>query len=169
MARKPEELPQPVKWTIRRAAKKAVWVGEVEEDGLMRAHDVWLDAQYDLFRTMPTTEKGLLAFIDYLLSHAGADDIEFDHIIPWEISHDSSLGNCQVLCTDCHEAKTAAVVSASGPNAPGPMNERNGMARSLSFFRRERNRLSAIGAQQVVADDANTYAQPISVASRFGQ
>jgi hypothetical protein len=38
----------------------------------------------------------------------GAGDIEFDHIIPWEISHDSSLGNCQVLCTDCHAEKTAA-------------------------------------------------------------
>ncbi len=38
----------------------------------------------------------------------GAGDIEFDHIIPWEISRDSSLGNCQVLCTDCHEEKTAA-------------------------------------------------------------
>ncbi len=38
----------------------------------------------------------------------GAGDIEFDHIVPWEISHDSSLGNCQVLCTDCHAEKTAA-------------------------------------------------------------
>lgn len=38
----------------------------------------------------------------------GAGDIEFDHIVPWEISRDSSLGNCQVLCTDCHAAKTAA-------------------------------------------------------------
>jgi 5-methylcytosine-specific restriction protein A len=38
----------------------------------------------------------------------GAGDIEFDHIIAWEISHDSSLGNCQVLCSDCHAAKTAA-------------------------------------------------------------
>jgi hypothetical protein len=38
----------------------------------------------------------------------GAGDIEFDHIIPWEISHDSSLGNCQVLCIDCHVEKTAA-------------------------------------------------------------
>jgi 5-methylcytosine-specific restriction enzyme A len=39
----------------------------------------------------------------------GAGDIEFDHIIAWEISRDSSLGNCQVLCTDCHGEKTAAV------------------------------------------------------------
>src|SRR5215470_16979864 len=38
----------------------------------------------------------------------GAGDIEFDHVIPWEISRDSSLGNCQVLCTDCHAEKTAA-------------------------------------------------------------
>jgi hypothetical protein len=37
----------------------------------------------------------------------GAGDIEFDHIIPWEISNDSTLGNCQVLCTDCHAEKTA--------------------------------------------------------------
>jgi hypothetical protein len=30
----------------------------------------------------------------------------FDHAIPWEISRSSSLGNCQVLCIDCHLAKT---------------------------------------------------------------
>jgi hypothetical protein len=30
VARKPQEPPQPVRWTIHRAAKKAVWVGEVE-------------------------------------------------------------------------------------------------------------------------------------------
>jgi hypothetical protein len=30
MARKPQEPLQPVRWTIHRAAKKAVWVGEVE-------------------------------------------------------------------------------------------------------------------------------------------
>lgn len=39
----------------------------------------------------------------------GAGDIEFDHIIAWEISHDSSLANCQVLCVDCHQTKTATV------------------------------------------------------------
>jgi hypothetical protein len=30
MARKPQGPPQPIRWTIHRAAKKAVWVGEVE-------------------------------------------------------------------------------------------------------------------------------------------
>jgi len=39
----------------------------------------------------------------------GAGNIQFDHIVPWELSRDSSLGNCQVLCTACHDDKTAAV------------------------------------------------------------
>ena len=38
----------------------------------------------------------------------GAGDIEYDHIVPWELSRDSSLGNCQVLCLTCHDDKTAA-------------------------------------------------------------
>jgi 5-methylcytosine-specific restriction protein A len=37
----------------------------------------------------------------------GAGDIEFDHVVPWELSHDSSLGNCQILCLTCHDDKTA--------------------------------------------------------------
>jgi 5-methylcytosine-specific restriction enzyme A len=36
----------------------------------------------------------------------GAGDIIFDHIVPWEISRDSSLGNCQVLCLTCDDLKT---------------------------------------------------------------
>lgn len=33
----------------------------------------------------------------------------YDHIIAWEISHDSSFGNCQVICTRCdREKKTPA-------------------------------------------------------------
>jgi 5-methylcytosine-specific restriction protein A len=36
-----------------------------------------------------------------------AGDIEFDHVVSWELSRDSSLGNAQVLCLDCHETKTA--------------------------------------------------------------
>ena len=34
-------------------------------------------------------------------------DIFFDHRIPEAISHDNSLGNCQVLCRAHHDAKTA--------------------------------------------------------------
>lgn len=30
----------------------------------------------------------------------------FDHIVPWELTHDSSLGNCQVLCLTCDDLKT---------------------------------------------------------------
>ena len=37
----------------------------------------------------------------------GAADIEFDHIVAWELTHDSSLANCQVLCKTCHANKTA--------------------------------------------------------------
>src|ERR1700733_10937001 len=34
-------------------------------------------------------------------------DITYDHKIPWELSRDSSLANCQVLCTSlCDRAKT---------------------------------------------------------------
>ena len=35
---------------------------------------------------------------------------EYDHVIPYFLSRDSSLGNCQVLCVPCHRgvgAKTA--------------------------------------------------------------
>ena len=30
----------------------------------------------------------------------------YDHVIPWELSRDSSLGNCQVLCLTCDDDKT---------------------------------------------------------------
>lgn len=32
----------------------------------------------------------------------------YDHRIPFEISRDSSLGNCQVICVACDRVKTAA-------------------------------------------------------------
>jgi 5-methylcytosine-specific restriction protein A len=32
--------------------------------------------------------------------------IRYDHRIPWEISHDSSLANCQVLALGCDHRKT---------------------------------------------------------------
>lgn len=32
---------------------------------------------------------------------------EYDHVIPYYISRDSSLSNCQVLCTPCHRAPGA--------------------------------------------------------------
>lgn len=34
--------------------------------------------------------------------------IIYDHKIPWEISRDSSVGNCQCLCSTCDAPKTAA-------------------------------------------------------------
>src|SRR5215831_3097887 len=34
--------------------------------------------------------------------------INYDHIVPWALSCDSSLGNCQVLCNSCHRDKTAS-------------------------------------------------------------
>lgn len=36
----------------------------------------------------------------------GGGGIHFDHVIPWWISHDSSLDNCQTLCVECHKKKT---------------------------------------------------------------
>jgi len=30
----------------------------------------------------------------------------YDHRIPWEISRDSSLSNCQILCKSCDKLKT---------------------------------------------------------------
>jgi 5-methylcytosine-specific restriction protein A len=38
----------------------------------------------------------------------GAGDIIFDHIVPWELTHDSTLPNCQVLCLTCDDLKTYA-------------------------------------------------------------
>jgi 5-methylcytosine-specific restriction enzyme A len=32
--------------------------------------------------------------------------INYDHVVPWELSRDSSLGNAQVLCKTCHGLKT---------------------------------------------------------------
>jgi hypothetical protein len=37
---------------------------------------------------------------------AGWGGINYDHRIPWDISHDSSLANCQMLCVDCHKEKS---------------------------------------------------------------
>lgn len=34
---------------------------------------------------------------------------EFHHAIPWEISRDSTIGNCAVLCRPCHGLSTAQV------------------------------------------------------------
>jgi len=36
----------------------------------------------------------------------GAGDMTFDHVVPWELSRDSSLGNAQVLCLTCNSSKT---------------------------------------------------------------
>ncbi len=30
----------------------------------------------------------------------------YDHVDPWELSHDSSLDNCQLLCAACDDVKT---------------------------------------------------------------
>lgn len=38
---------------------------------------------------------------------AGWGGIHFDHRIPWAISRDSSLDNCQCLCFQCHGEKSA--------------------------------------------------------------
>jgi len=31
---------------------------------------------------------------------------DYDHIVPWAISRDSSISNCEVLCDACHDLKT---------------------------------------------------------------
>jgi hypothetical protein len=67
-------------------------------------------------------------------------NVRYDHVIPWEISHDSSLGNCQVLCRkSCDHKKTytediptiakvhriydwAIGIERSGPKLPGGRN-----------------------------------------------
>jgi hypothetical protein len=33
-------------------------------------------------------------------------NIIYDHVIPWEISYDSSLENCDVICKTCDRTKT---------------------------------------------------------------
>ena len=41
---------------------------------------------------------------------------EYDHVIPWELCHDSSLANCEVLCCPCHANKSrldAAILAKS--------------------------------------------------------
>lgn len=37
---------------------------------------------------------------------AGWGGIEYHHINPWTLSHDSSLDNCRVLCVPCHKEST---------------------------------------------------------------
>jgi hypothetical protein len=39
---------------------------------------------------------------------AGFGGIEYHHIDPWTISHDSSLGNCRLLCVPCHKEITGS-------------------------------------------------------------
>src|SRR5215471_16515726 len=36
-----------------------------------------------------------------------AGNIIYDHVIAWEISRNSSLANCQVICVGCNREKTA--------------------------------------------------------------
>jgi hypothetical protein len=59
--------------------------------------------------------------------------------------------------------------SASGPNAPGSMNERHSMAAPFPFSGGSATGLSATGARQVVADDVNTVRPPISVSGLPGE
>lgn len=42
---------------------------------------------------------------------ADGERVEFDHIVPDALRQNASLGNCQVLCADCHLAKTKGDVS----------------------------------------------------------
>lgn len=35
--------------------------------------------------------------------------IIYDHVVPWELSRDSSPDNCQALCKTCHGLKTHKV------------------------------------------------------------
>lgn len=37
---------------------------------------------------------------------ADGDCVEFDHIVPDALRKNADLANCQVLCTECHKAKT---------------------------------------------------------------
>jgi hypothetical protein len=63
-------------------------------------------------------------------------NIIYDHVIPWEISYDSSLENCRVTCKTCDASKTygedipiiakvhriydrAIGIERSGPKLPG--------------------------------------------------
>lgn len=40
------------------------------------------------------------------------DRVEFDHIVPDAMRKNNSIENCQVLCIDCHKAKTKRDVTA---------------------------------------------------------
>lgn len=35
-------------------------------------------------------------------AHLKVGEAEYDHVIPYYFTRDSSLGNCQVLCVPCH-------------------------------------------------------------------
>lgn len=37
--------------------------------------------------------------------HAGIHKYEFDHIIPYFLTRDSTVGNCQVVCIPCHRGE----------------------------------------------------------------
>ena len=34
---------------------------------------------------------------------------EYDHIVPWAVSEDSSASNCQLACARCHRIKTSTI------------------------------------------------------------
>ena len=38
-------------------------------------------------------------------------EFHYDHIIPYWMTRDSSLSNCQVLCRQCHKTKTEADIA----------------------------------------------------------
>src|SRR4029077_12753474 len=49
-------------------------------------------------------------FCEMCGANLGIGKYEFDHIIPYFLTQDSSAGNCQVVCIPCHRgegAKTA--------------------------------------------------------------
>jgi hypothetical protein len=80
-------------------------LGELERMNFTPSSEV--AAIVTVFRIKPILESLIDSFVEQLsqvfmlrvfhVGTTGAGDIEFDHVIAWELSRDSSLGNCQVL------------------------------------------------------------------------
>lgn len=65
-------------------------------------HDFWKKVRSEVFKK----QNGLCLFCNRKGQH-------FDHIVPYELGGSSDIGNCQLLCAECHYKKTAYENSVS--------------------------------------------------------
>ena len=65
-----------------------------------------MDPRHFSAKTKRLAWKRCRSLCEKCTTNLSTGNIIYDHVIPWEISHDSSLKNCQVICKTCDSPKT---------------------------------------------------------------